>query len=107
MKIDDLMKLINAGFTKDDITALVNTGSTPEQETQPDAIPEQAAPVQEAPEEAKPAEETQPAQDDRISKLETKLDYLVNRFNYMQVQNSSQPDVKTETVDDILRSIVK
>ena len=45
--------------------------------------------------------------DDRLTKLETKLDYVINRFNYLAVQQSQQPDQKDESVDDILASVVR
>ena len=92
MKIDDLVLLIKAGYTKADIEAL--------------GIAMNADPVPEVP--ADPTTET-PVQpdDDRLKQLETKLDYVVNRFNYMAVQNSKQPEEKTETIEDILASVIK
>ena len=39
--------------------------------------------------------------------LETKIDYLVNRLNLLAVQNSQQKDEKTETVEEILASVVR
>ena len=70
---------------------------------QPDQQPEHPA-----------AQPEQPAQqpagvslDDRFAQMETKLDYVINRFNYMAVQNSQQPDQPGETVEDILASVVR
>ena len=77
MNISDLVLLTKAGFTKDDIMALSAGNADP------------------APE------------DDRLKQLETKLDYVVNRFNYLAVQNSKQPEEKTETIEDILASVIK
>ena len=103
MKINDIITLTQAGWTKDEIMSLVNNEAQdpqqpadPQQEQQPAAQPEQ--PVQ------------QPAGvslDDRFAQMETKLDYVINRFNYMAVQNSQQPDQPGETIEDILSSVVR
>lgn len=98
MKIDDLVMLIKAGYTKADIESLgIAMGAEPD--TEP--VPEAAEP---APEEPK----AEPVKDDRITNLETKLDYVINRFNYLAVKDSQQPaQAKTESVDDILASVIK
>lgn len=102
MKINDIITLTQAGWSKDDIMSLVN-GEAQDQPQQPDQQPEQPA-----------AQPEQPAQqpagvslDDRFAQMETKLDYVINRFNYMAVQNSQQPDQPGETVEDILASVVR
>lgn len=102
MKINDIITLTQAGWTKDEIMSLVN-GEAQDQPQQPDPQPEQPA-AQTA------AQQEQPAQlsmDDRFAQMETKLDYVINRFNYMAVQNSQQPDQPGETVEDILASVVR
>lgn len=106
MNIQDLITLHNAGYTKEDIFRILGTEQKPEQQPeQTDQKPEQQ------PEQADQKPEQQPEQpvsDDRIKQLETKLDYVINRFNYLAVQQSSQPaNGKTESVDDILASVVR
>lgn len=103
MKINDIITLTQAGWTKDEIMSLVNgeaqdpvQPSDPQQDPQPAQQPEQPA---------QPAEMKQ--DDDRLNKLETKLDYVINRFNYLAVQQSQQPEQKTESVEDILASVVR
>lgn len=98
MKINDIITLTNAGWTKDEIMSLVN-GEAQDQ-------PQQTNPQPEQPEQ--PAAQ-QPAvnYDERFAQMETKLDYVINRFNYAAVQNSQQPDQPGETVDDILASVVR
>ena len=91
MKINDIITLTQAGWTKDEIMQLVNSEQ-----------PEQPAPEQ--PEQPTPE---QKPDDDKIKQLETKLDYVINRFNYMAVQQSSQPQGKEESLDDILASVVR
>ena len=102
MKINDIITLTQAGWTKDEIMSLVN-GEAQDQPQQPDQQPEQPAAQPEQPLQ-------QPAGvslDDRFAQMETKLDYVINRFNYMAVQNSQQPDQPGETVEDILASVVR
>ena len=107
MKIEDLVMLSKAGFTKDEIMSFLNPDPQPDPQPapQPAAQPDQQPDPQPAPQ---PAEE--PAahpDDDRLSKLETKLDYVINRFNYMSVQNSQQPAQHEETIEEILSSVVR
>lgn len=103
MKIDDLLLLIKAGFTKADIEAL--NAPSPETQSPPSADPVQLPdkPVSE------PAPEAvqQPVDDERFSKLETKIDYVINRFNYMAQRDSQQPAQPQETVDDILSKMIR
>lgn len=99
MKIEEIVLLTNAGYTKEDIEKLV--ASPVEAEAVPVEVKqeEQIEPVQNP--EAVPA-------DDRLTKLETKLDYVINRFNYMEVRNSKQPEAQAgETVDDILSKMIR
>ena len=102
MKIEDLVSLTKMGFSRDDIMRLVGN-DTPADPTAP-ADPE---PEQDPAADPEPAAPAAPVEDDRIKQLETKLDYVINRFNYMSVQNSKQPENTTETVDDILAKFVK
>lgn len=105
MKVDDIVLLIKAGYTKADIEALT---FSPDPQSPPAADPATLSdkPVSEpAPEAEQPA---QPADnDERFSKLETKLDYVINRFNYMAQRDSQQPAEKTESVDDILAKMIR
>ena len=103
MKINDIIALTQAGWTKDEIISLTSGEQQPEQPAEQHAQPEQ--PVQQPAQPEQPVQ--QPAQPDRMQQLETKLDYVINRFNLLAVQQSHQPDEKTETIDDILSSVVR
>lgn len=115
MKPSELVKLIEAGFTRDDIMKL----------TEEDA----AAPAAADPEEAKPAEDPAPAEvkkaepapkaeapaaeqalsaalEKRFKSIDTQLEHLVTKLNVMAVQGSQQPAGSKQSVDDILASIV-
>lgn len=103
MKINDIITLTQAGWTKDEILGLIN-GEAQDPAQPADPQPEQQ-PAQQ-PEQSAQQPEQQP-DDDRLNKLETKLDYVINRFNYLAVQQSQQPEQKDESVEDILASIVR
>lgn len=103
MKIDNLLKLLDNGFTKDEIMQLCGAEQPQEQpkEEQPQEQP------QEQPKEESKQETPKGADEERFKSLETKLDYVINRFNYMAVQNSQLPDKQEkETVDSILAKII-
>lgn len=98
MNINDLVALTKAGFTKADIEAmgLINQPETEvkEDEQKPEAAPDEAKPEIHA-------------DDDKLKALETKIDYVINRFNYMAVKDSQQPQTKEETIEDILSTMVR
>lgn len=101
MKIDDIVKLTNAGWSKEDIMSLLN-GKEEDPVQQPDPQPVEQPAEQPA---TQPVE--QKPDDERFKQLETKLDYVINRFNYMAVQQSQQPEQQGESVDDILASVIR
>lgn len=103
MKIEDLVTLTKAGYTKADIEALgIALGQVTDE-----VKPEETKPAEEIKSaEAKPVEEVKP-EEDRLKQMETKLDYAINRLNYMSVQGSSQPEQKKESIEDILQSVLK
>ena len=103
MKLDDLITLHNAGYTKEDIFKILGTDQ-PAPADPPEQQP--ADPAPDAKQQEQPKPEAAPA-DDKIKQLETKLDYAINRLNYMAVQGSQQPAGKEESLDDILSSVVR
>ena len=102
MKAEDVLDLIRAGYTKADIDALGIALEKPEEKK-----PEEPKPEEKKPEEPKPEKKEEPKPDDKVTALETKIDYLVNRLNLLAVQTSKQKDEPTETVEDILASLVR
>ena len=93
MTIQEIITLTNAGWSTDEIMSLTSG----EQAQQPEQPAEQPKPEQ-------PAEQPKP---DRMAQLETKLDYVINRFNLLAVQQSHQPDEQKESLEDILSSVVR
>ena len=107
MKIEDLVALTKAGYTKADIEALgIALGQGNANDAKPEESKETKPAEESKPEEAKPAEAAKP-ENDRLKEMETKLDYAINRLNYMSVQGSSQPEQKKESIEDILQSVLK
>ena len=92
MDAKDILELIRAGYTKADIDALGIALEKPEKKEEQN--PEKK-------------EEQKPEESDKVKALETKIDYLVNRLNLLAVQSSQQKDEKTETVEEILASVVR
>lgn len=107
MNLSELLELSRAGFTKEDIFKLLGTNDN----QQPPASAVDPAPDNQDSDPAQAAPDSQQSEqqsgDERIKALETKLDYAINRLNYMAVQSSTQPDQPKETLDDILSSVVR
>lgn len=110
MTYQELMKLVNAGFTKQEILTI--TGQlTAEPAKAPDPVPE-PEPVK-APDPAtdpEPAKAPDPVQQDptqsaidQLTQQVTKLTTLVQRSNIL---NSEQPEIKQQSAEDIIASII-
>ena len=84
MKLEEIIKLIDAGYTKEDIQAM----NTPEPETEPEAAPEPAP--------AAPAESAE------LQAIRQDLADLKKGLYALNVMNSSQPERKT--ADDVLQA---
>lgn len=104
MTIQEIITLTNAGWSKDEIMSLTS-GEQFQQQEQPAEQPKpDEKPAEQSKLDEKPAEQPKP---DRMAQLETKLDYVINRFNLLAVQQSHQPDDQKESLDDILSSVVR
>ena len=86
MTIDNVLDLIKAGFTADEVRQMMN-----------------GAPPADPPAPADPVGSAHPGIDKTLS---TKLDYVINKLNYMSVRDSRQPGGNNEqSVDDILKGM--
>ena len=97
MTYQELMKLVNAGFTKQEILAITGQLNA-EPAKAPDPVPD--------PEPAKaPDPVPDPTQSaiDQLTAQVTKLTTLVQRSNIL---NSEQPELKQQTAEDIIASII-
>ena len=101
MTLDQIIKLLDAGYTKADIEAMqapVQPAAAAEPEPQKD--PEPAQPEQAKPEEKKPV--TEPVNNEMLQELRD-LKKAVFAMNIMQSSQPAQP----ESVDDILAKALK
>lgn len=111
MNYSELMKLVNAGFTKQEILAItgqLNAEPSPEPAKAPDPVPDPEP--EKAPEPIpEPAKAPDPVPDptqsalDQLTAQVTKLTTLVQRSNIL---NSEQPELKQQTAEDIVASII-
>lgn len=104
MTKEDVLKLVNAGFSKDEIIALVGpTVSDPKPEPEPVPAPE-PQPVPEPAAAPQPA--ASPEQADAISALAEQvanLTALVQKSNMLRME---QPEIKPESAEDIIANII-
>ena len=97
MKIDEIMKLIDAGFTRDEIIALETPAEAPEEKPE------------EAPEE-KPEEVKTPLPEEYASALNGILDSfkaVAKEIKAANILNSNMPEVPAKSAEDALWEAVK
>lgn len=99
MTFDQLMKLLDGGFTKAEIMAL---NGTPAPAPQPEPEPEPAPAPQPEPE---PQPEPAPAPQNDQAAILAKLEELNQTIIRSNINNSRQPE--TEDVQDILATIIR
>lgn len=99
MTFEQLMKLLDAGFTKAEIMAL---NGTQEPAPQPEPEPEPAPAPQPEPE---PQPEPAPAPQNDQAAILAKLEELNQTIIRSNINKSRQPE--TESVDDILATIIR
>ena len=113
MNTETLVRLLDAGFTKDEIMQLTGSGTQPAPEPTPE--PEQPAPEQEAePEQPAPAPE-QPAPetgetDKRLTAIENNIAQLVKAVQLNNLKNDSfgsVPDSLETQTDKIMAAIIR
>lgn len=116
MNYSELMKLVNAGFTKQEILAITGqlSAEPAPEPAAPDPVPEPEPakapdPVPDPVPDPEPAKAPDPVPDatqsalDQLTAQVTKLTTLVQRSNIL---NSEQPELKQQTAEDIVASII-
>ena len=113
MKIDDVITLLNAGYTREEIQQMEAAGSEFSHQSGP-VDPEPAAqpePVQPEPAEdpnRMPGADLAEAFDQAISRMNSLFDEKLKQIQTANVQAARMPeDNKTRTVDDIIGDIIK
>ena len=100
--LETLSQLVSAGFTKDDISALMQMSQPQKQEQkQPEA---KAVEKEEAPAEPKVKEKSEVEK--LFESLGMKIDSLTGAIQKSNISNMGMGTVKEESVDDILAKII-
>lgn len=97
MNVEQIIKLLDAGYTKEDIEKMNQPAAEPEPQEEK---PEPAKPEQVQPEEKKT--ESEPVNNQMLKELQD----LKKAVYAMNIMNSSQPG-QPESVDDILSKALK
>lgn len=109
MNTETLVRLLDAGFTKDEIMKLTETQPAPE----PSPEPEQPAPEQEAEPEQPAPEQPAPENgetDKRLTAIENNIAALVKAVQLNNLKNDSfgsVPDSLETQTDKIMASIIR
>lgn len=106
MKTEDVLKLIDAGFTSDEIRQMMASAAEPAAPTEPAApaaAPEPAPAEPAAPELAQPGYDAITALNTILGKMNDKLDQM-QRANLLNDASSAGMD--QPTVDDIIQDLI-
>lgn len=102
--LNDLLELVRAGFSKDEITALISQTMPAQPAADPEVIPEvKEEPAKEP--EVKEEEGKIPA-DDKYDRLLEAVEKLTNAQIRSNINNASFDGVPEKTSDDIIASIL-
>lgn len=107
MTVDQIMKLLDAGYTKEEIAAMT---SDPEPKPAPEEKPEQKPEPEEKPE---PEPKPEPAEDQTGARLDALEKSIASLIKTIQVSNVNDkhiqtlPNDSTKIVDDAMASIIR
>jgi hypothetical protein len=99
MNMTELLKLVDAGFTKQEILQLAGAAQNPKEEPKSEPAPQ----PEPAPAQQEPQQTSQPAYD--MSALLAKMDEMTKAVQASNIAADRQP--KQETADDILAAIIR
>lgn len=113
MKIDDVITLLNAGYSREEIQQMEAAGSDfshssgpvdpePAAQQEPEAQPEPAEDPNRM-----PGADLAAAFDQAISRMNSMFDEKIKQIQTANVQAARMPEDKTRTVDDIIGDIIK
>lgn len=97
MNIDSILKLVEAGFSKEEITAMTQTAQAQEEPKQEEPKPEPAK--------EEPVKE-EPAQDKRYDELLSAMNRLTGAIQAGNILNSNNKEVKEPSAEDILAEVL-
>jgi hypothetical protein len=99
MNMTELLKLVDAGFTKQEILQLAGAAQDPKEEPKSEPAPQ----PEPAPAQQEPQQTPQPVYD--MSALLAKMDEMTKAVQASNIAADRQP--KQETADDILAAIIR
>lgn len=92
MKVEEVIKLIDAGYSKDEIDKMLQPEQEPKPKTEQDPEPD-------------PEPKTEPKKEPEVDPVLKELQDLKKAVYAMNIMNSAQPEQKS--VDDILAASLK
>ena len=97
MNIESILKLVEAGFSKEEITAMTQPAQAQEEPKQdePETEPAREEPVKE-----------EPAQDKRYEELLSAMNRLTGAIQAGNILNSNNKEVKEPSAEDILAEVL-
>lgn len=104
MKIEDIIALAGAGFSKQDIIRIAGTGSTPAPAPAPILTPTPASAPAPVPVPAQVPGNTQDVFNQRMGVLDNRLDEITRLIQVGNLSNSQIPE--PPTTNDMLASII-
>jgi predicted nucleic acid-binding Zn-ribbon protein len=106
MKLEDILELTRAGYTKEEIQALTATQTEPAKE-QAQPVKPQAEPATKNAETTEKTETKEtPTTDQNSKELTDKLDQILKAVQLGNLLNTTNPTPKQDTIEDILAAIV-
>lgn len=97
MNIDSILKLVEAGFSKEEIIAMTQPAQAQEEPKQEEPKPEPAK--------EEPVKE-EPAQDKRYDELLSAMNRLTGAIQAGNILNSNNKEVKEPSAEDILAEVL-
>lgn len=97
MNIDSILKLVEAGFSKEEITAMTQPAQAQEEPIKEEPKPEPAK--------EEPVKE-EPAQDKRYEELLSAMNRLTGAIQAGNILNSNNKEVKEPSAEDILAEVL-
>ena len=109
MQMKDILDLVNAGFTKDEILKITSTEEKKPEEKKPEEKkPEEKKPEEKKPEEKKP-EENKPEEKkpDNVDALKAQIYELTKAIQGLNIAQSTGGKPDDTTVDDTLFNLLR
>ena len=104
MKIDEILKLVNAGYSKDEIASLETKEPTPEPSLEPSPEPKPEPKLEPNPE---PKPEPKPEPANELAEITKRLDELTKAIQTGNTVAATAPTPKENDVNDVILNLIK